>query len=76
MNSYRPLKPYMHDGRLLHPKLTYALPPGLGRAMVEFGHFEKSDEPPDMDLSGMAWNDNTQRFDTLVPDPIEHPQSV
>lgn len=79
MASYRPLVLYKHGGHILHPKLTYGLPPGMGKKMVEFGIFEKVEAPADVDLSGMDWDEGTQLYNPshkIIPDPIDHPQDI
>lgn len=71
MASYRPLIVYRHDGQTLHPKLTYALPPGMGNAMVKLGFFEKVEQLAEVDLSGMDWNSKTVAAFELVPASME-----
>lgn len=70
MISYRPLSTYKHDGQIMHPKLSYALPPGMGKAMVNLALFEVVSVAPDVDLSGMIWDDKTERADYLAPESI------
>ena len=71
--SFRPLTPYMHDGHRLHPKLTYALPAGMGEQLEDLGLFEPSADPADVDLSGLPWS-GVGASDSLAPQPLGHDQ--
>lgn len=73
---YSPKTPYIHDGQRLHPKLSYALPTGMGERMVDLGLFDYVDGTPDIDLSAMPWDDGTVRGSQLTPDPLNHVQDM
>lgn len=74
--AYSPKTPYIHDGHKLHPKLSYALPPGMGERMVQLGVFVEVEGPADVDLSAIAWDARTVLSGTVKPDPLVHPQDV
>lgn len=74
--AYSPKTPYVHDGHQLHPKLSYALPEGMGERMVDLGLFVEVEGEPDLDLSSMPWDSGTVRGSVVTPDSLTHEQTA
>lgn len=72
--SWRPVGPYMHDGHRLHPKLSYALPAGMGEQLRDLGLFVADPDPADIDLSGLPWA-GAGLSDSVVPASLGHEQA-
>ncbi len=76
--AYSPLNGfYRHDGHILHPDVSYDLPPGMGDWMVQQGLFREVPRTSlTIPLEFIFWDPNTVKMQVVVPDVLGHNQNV
>lgn len=75
--AFRPNAPYKHDGQILHPKLSYALPAAMEKSLVAWGLGASEKGEADIDLSALEWDINTtlHQASPVIPAAMQSTQS-